>query len=120
MDFRTLAVAKKYTDTVVTESGLKGKDGKDGKSAYQYALEGGYQGTEQEFMQSMASASLEIYTVQTIDELPYPGNENYVYRVTNEASLFQWNGSGYESLNYTESELNINLIHGGTANGTNS
>ena len=120
MDFRTLAVAKKYTDTVVSESGLKGADGKDGKSAYQYAVEGGYQGTEQEFMQSMASASLEIYTVNTLDELPYPGNVNYVYRVKSEASLFQWNGSGYESLNYTESELNINLIHGGTANGTNS
>ena len=120
MDFRTLAVAKKYTDTVVTESGLKGADGKDGKSAYQYAVEGGYQGTEQEFMQSMASTSLEIYTVKTIDDLPNPGNENYVYRVTSEAKLFQWNGSGYESLNYTESELNIQIIDGGNANGTNS
>ena len=102
MDFRTLAVAKEYVNTVVTESGLKGADGKDGKSAYQYAIEGGYQGTEQEFMQSMASASLEIYTVNTLDELPYPGNVNYVYRVKSEANLFQWNGSGYESLSYNE------------------
>ena len=79
-----------------------------------------YQGTEEEFKQSMASASLEIYTVNTLNELPYPGNINYVYRVKSEANLFQWNGSGYESLSYTESELNIQLIHGGTANGTNS
>jgi hypothetical protein len=48
MDFKVLAIAKKYTDEVVTETGLKGK------SAYQYALEGGYTGTEEDFKKSMA------------------------------------------------------------------
>lgn len=32
-------------------NGLDGKDGADGKSAYKYAVEGGYTGTEEEFAQ---------------------------------------------------------------------
>ena len=32
------------------EDGQDGKDGVDGKSAYQYAVDGGYEGTEEEFM----------------------------------------------------------------------
>lgn len=35
------------------EQGLQGEQGADGKSAYAYAVEGGYQGTEEEFMQFM-------------------------------------------------------------------
>ena len=53
MDITTLALAKKYTNKVVSEIELQGKDGVDGKSAYQYAVDGGYQGTEEEFIQSM-------------------------------------------------------------------
>lgn len=34
-------------------SAKDGEDGKDGKSAYAYAVEGGYQGTEEDFMQFM-------------------------------------------------------------------
>ena len=34
-------------------SAKDGADGKDGKSAYAYAVESGYQGTEDEFMQSL-------------------------------------------------------------------
>ena len=39
---------------------IKGKDGKDGKSAYQYAQEGGFDGTEEEFANKLASISLII------------------------------------------------------------
>ena len=35
--------------------GKDGKDGSDGKSAYQYALDGGFEGTEEEFASLMAS-----------------------------------------------------------------
>ena len=107
MDFKVLALAKNYTDKVVTETGLKGKDG---KSAYQYALDGGYQGTEQEFMQLMASSTLEVYTVSIKEELPSLGNANYIYRVSNDASLFQWNGSEYELLGGTEIDSDIEFI----------
>lgn len=36
-------------------TGPQGNPGKDGKSAYQYALDGGYTGTEEEFAQKLAS-----------------------------------------------------------------
>lgn len=37
-------------------NGPQGDPGKDGKSAYQYAVEGGFKGTEQEFIDSMGKA----------------------------------------------------------------
>ena len=54
------------SDATVTNSGTdknaifnfgipKGTDGVDGKSAYQQAVEGGYQGTEEEFERALAS-----------------------------------------------------------------
>ena len=36
------------------KDGLNGKDGADGKTAYQYAKDGGYTGTEEEFAQKLA------------------------------------------------------------------
>ena len=38
------------------EDGKDGDDGEDGKSAYDYAVEGGFKGTEQEFIDLMAQA----------------------------------------------------------------
>lgn len=38
------------------ENGKDGDDGEDGKSAYDYAVEGGFKGTEQEFIDLMAQA----------------------------------------------------------------
>ena len=120
MDFRTYILSKKYTDKVVTESGLKGADGKDGangKSAYEYAVDGGYTGTEEEFTQAMASSSLEVFTVDAYSDLPIEGNKLYVYRVINEAKLYQWNGTKYEPLESESTELNIQIINGGNASG---
>ena len=47
---------------LIAEADLKGDKGADGKSAYQYAQEGGYTGTEAEFSARMAA---EIPTVDT-------------------------------------------------------
>ena len=51
--------------------GPKGDPGKDGKTAYQYAQDGGYTGTEAEFAQKMAQEIPEPYTlpVATADRL---------------------------------------------------
>ena len=51
MDMITYALAKSYTDKTVTETGLKGK------SAYEYAVEAGYKGSEEEFEQSMLAVA---------------------------------------------------------------
>ena len=46
---------RKVNCEVYTDRGIAGKDGAEGKSAYQQAVEGGYQGTEEEFEQALAS-----------------------------------------------------------------
>ena len=49
MDLITLALAKQYTNQVAG-SGVKGDPG---KSAYEIAVENGFQGTEQEWLASL-------------------------------------------------------------------
>lgn len=51
MDLITLALAKKYTDETLIGSGSL--QGKDGKSAYQVALDEGFVGTEEEWLESL-------------------------------------------------------------------
>ena len=46
---------RKVSCEVYTDRGIVGKEGADGKSAYQQAVSGGYQGTEEEFEQALAS-----------------------------------------------------------------
>lgn len=46
---------RKVNCEVYTDRGIAGKNGADGKSAYQQAVEGGYQGAEEEFEQALAS-----------------------------------------------------------------
>lgn len=43
------------------ETGPQGPTGADGKSAYQYAVEGGYTGTEEEFAEKLASGALIVH-----------------------------------------------------------
>ena len=47
MDILTYLLAKKYVDLKVEEAGLQGK------SAYEIAVENGFQGTEQEWLESL-------------------------------------------------------------------
>lgn len=54
LNILTLGASKKYTEqTIVGEGAVKGKDGADGKSAYQIAKENGFAGTEQEWLESI-------------------------------------------------------------------
>lgn len=54
-----LQLAKIYTKKTLAGSGAlkgeKGDPGKDGKSAYDFAKDGGYTGTEAEFAEKLAS-----------------------------------------------------------------
>ena len=50
----TVKNGKDGKDAADGKDGLNGKDGADGKTAYQYAKDGGYTGTEEEFAQKMA------------------------------------------------------------------
>ena len=51
------------------EQGEKGEDGADGKSAYAYAVEGGFVGTEQEFTKSLNN----LNEIKNIMPLIYAG-----------------------------------------------
>lgn len=51
IDLLTLALAKKYTDEHAGEGTVI--PGKDGKSAYEIAVEHGFQGTEEEWLESL-------------------------------------------------------------------
>lgn len=51
----TITIVDKNGETSVNiKNGEKGQDGLDGKSAYQYAKDGGYTGTEVEFAEKLA------------------------------------------------------------------
>lgn len=41
----------------IAENGVGGTKGEDGKSAYQHAVEGGYEGTEEEFDEGLANVT---------------------------------------------------------------
>lgn len=73
MDLVTLALVKKLAGS---ESGGSGTPGKDGKSAYEIAVENGFDGTEEEWLDSLKGADgttpdLQIGTVETLE----PGSE---------------------------------------------
>lgn len=58
-------------DWLTSLKGDKGNDGQpgaDGKSAYQYAVEGGYTGTREEFGQLLANAGLNLKAAETAKE----------------------------------------------------
>ena len=54
LEILTLGASKKYTkQTIVGEGAIKGKDGADGKSAYEVAKANGFEGTETEWLESL-------------------------------------------------------------------
>lgn len=54
MDIIDIAIAKSYTEASLIGAGaLKGQDGADGKSAYEIACDNGFDGTEQEWLDSL-------------------------------------------------------------------
>lgn len=74
-----------------TKNGAKGDTGANGKSAYQYATEGGYKGTEQEFTNDILNAvntvtlddvkALGYVKATVVQELPANPDANTIYFV---------------------------------------
>ena len=70
------------------KNGKDGKDGQNGKSAYQYAQEGGFTGTEEEFMELLANPSKEQGSQVKIGEVTllaasWVGDTNLYSQVVN-------------------------------------
>ena len=77
------------------EQGIQGEKGMDGKSAFEYAQDGGFTGTEAEFMQLLSTVSEErIKTVMNriLEEL---GSPSKIGEVTLLASAWVGNASPY-------------------------
>lgn len=60
-----------------------------------------------------------VYNAETHFEFPSIGKVNVLYKASQEKIIYQWNNEKlvYEQLSSTEEKLNIDLIHGGVANG---
>jgi hypothetical protein len=60
--------------------------------------------------------------VDTENDLPQPGAENTTYYVKENSSIYRWDAKTQTYISYGGTgeipELNINIIHGGNANGT--
>lgn len=67
--YMTARVSIKGADGAAGKDGADGAPGADGKSAYAYAQEGGYTGTEAEFAEKLAEdVAAVLYTEQTLTE----------------------------------------------------
>lgn len=74
LNITTLALSKKYTaETVEGNGAIQGKPGKDGKSAYELAVENGFDGTEKEWLESLkgkdGDAQIQTITREEIEKL---------------------------------------------------
>ena len=73
------------------ETGPAGANGTDGKSAYQYAVEGGYTGTEEEFAAKLATEIPEVSRgwklIRTIDVVA--GTASYSFNTDNDGNTFK-------------------------------
>ena len=62
-----------------------------------------------------------VFNAQTHYDFPSIGKEDVIYKAESEKMIYQWNPTAlkYEALNSIESEtpVDIQLIHGGNANG---
>ena len=68
IDLVTLALAKNYTEAAIAGAG--GIQGKDGKSAYEIAVENGFAGTVEEWLESLKGengADGKNYQVETVE-----------------------------------------------------
>lgn len=66
----------------------------------------------------LSGGSLDI-EVATKEDLPLIGNENATYYVKSDKSIWRWDEVSKEYISYgAQSTIDINIIHGGNANGT--
>lgn len=61
-----------------------------------------------------------VFNAETHYDFPSIGKENVIYKAASEKTLYQWNTVSlrYEALTSGESIADIEIIHGGNANGT--
>lgn len=133
---------KTLSGTLVSSNGLTGKvnisdiiKGKDGLSAYEIAVQNGFEGTEIEWLESLGATQEEIasaveayltenpiasvYNAETHYDFPSVGSVDVIYKAQSEKLLYQWDPDGlkYVVLGSSVETLEIECIDGGNAYG---
>ncbi len=84
--------------------------GPPGKSAYAYAVDGGYTGTEEEFCTTMGlSGSAAVFTASTHLDFPNSGSTYVMYVAKEENKIYRWDDASLQYVcigsDYTELDI---------------
>lgn len=111
--------------------------GKDGLSAYEIAVQNGFEGTEIEWLTSLGASQEEIvsavetyfadnpsaagssvYNANTHYDFPSVGSVDVIYKAQLEGRIYQWDPDGlkYTVLGSSTEITDIDCINGGNAN----
>ena len=141
----TLSPSRTLLGKLVSSSGLTGSvnvcdiiKGKDGLSAYEIAVQNGFEGTEIEWLESLGVTQEEIasavaayleenpistvasvYNANTHYDFPSVGSVDVIYKAQSEKLLYQWDPDGlkYVVLGSSVEISEIECIDGGNAYG---
>lgn len=93
---------------------ITGLDGRDGKSAYQVAVDNGFVGTEQEWLDSL---KVQSETYGSIYEFPNLGQVGVLYTDTGNNRIYRWDAGDLKYYCVGSDWNQIKCIDGGDANG---
>lgn len=92
--------------------------GPAGKSAYEYAVEGGYKGTEPEFYAAMGSTgAASIFPSESHLSFPNVGNKYVLYIAISENRAYRWDDTELKYYCVGSDYEEIKIINGGNASG---
>ena len=92
--------------------------GPPGKSAYEYATDGGYRGTEAEFYAALGSTgAAAVFPADTRYAFPNVGNPYTLYIATGENKAYRWDPAGLKYRCVGSDYQEIDIINGGDAHG---
>lgn len=94
------------------DKGDAGKDGADGKSAYEIAVEHGFVGTEEEWLESL-KVSCQNYG--SIYEFPNIGDPGVLYIDTGTNKMYRWDNDNLKYFCVGADWQEIRVINGGNA-----
>lgn len=106
-------------DKIIARITKTGPVGDSGKSAYEYAVEGGYRGTKEEFMFALAHTT-QFVRVSSMLELPNLGSSAVMYFVESDeggnSGIYLWDEEKLKYIPYGISLYSIDYIYGGSSN----
>ena len=101
-------------DNTHIELQIAGRRGRDGKSAYEVAVDNGFEGTEQEWLDSLVS-DVAMISYPTHYEFPNIGRDNVGYVATEENRLYRWDSTDQRYYCIGSDINDIKVIDGGNA-----